>query len=236
MTIETPIIVDPSRKISKVMINRITRDLRSKSEMVLRESGIPNTIIANFSQGRRQRQHFSLDIHSSILELLRGNYTKQIVDSDNTLKQLRDTITSVESQYITCLTNYGLEYNPPSYRDPFQEVISYLNDRQLGERISTQRINSLADIIAEAKTAMENIAFRLDTIIETETLRLNSIDRHRSKRDRVRQLQAFAEKVLLELIVLRDNMKRRITDEIQKYTTESIAKKNHEDHGPVPIL
>lgn len=229
--------IQPGNQISKVIINRVVRDMASKVEMVIRETHIPLLLgcdLSRYRRGRGTQMRLDISIISNVRDTLEKVYSEQIVTEDSTLKNLRLTTEQLEVQYKGCLANYGMTYEV-SYSDSFTKMKNLFKDSILGKGIASQRIETLNEITQLAKTKMDVICTDVDKLIQTEANRLNSSEPRHTKKTRRRLIEEFARGKINELIIVRDQLKMEIQNEYTKYKQERITK-SHEDHGPVAIL
>ena len=116
-TVTTPvptITVMPKRQISTVVVNRLIRDALSKVEMVARDIRVEGSISSTYSKSRRGVSTISIALDYSVRDNLENYYTNQIIDNDNSLKDIRDQIALLETQYKSVQTSYDVLSLPNS--------------------------------------------------------------------------------------------------------------------------
>jgi hypothetical protein len=130
--------------------------------------------------------------------------------------------------------NYGIEYEPEAYRDPFDGMLTLLKDNSISHKIVNKKMDILDDMRCEAISQL-SYYLNISSLIRNEALKLNSNEPTNSKFLRISVLQFFVTKQINDLIELRNSIKVRIFNEYEKIRTEKITK-SYEDYGPVAIF
>ncbi len=230
------IVVDKRNQISKIAVNKIVRDIVSKSEIILQEVTVPGLVDSIFTKTRKNRRnpYVSANINPLVRSSFRSYYTKQIMDNDNTLKQLRENVVAIKTLFENYLASYSLSYAATIH---IEDLMDMLSETYVGSAIANVRLDHLSDIVSSTRETLTILACNLEPDIRRESVRLNSIDAHLSKNSRKMLLAQFAEQKLQEIIIIRDDFKRSIQDEYQTYAKERITTTtSYENHGPTPIL
>src|SRR3989339_751551 len=120
------IVVDKRNQISKIAVNKIVRDIVSKSEIILQEVTVPGLVDSIFTKTRKNRRnpYVSANINPLVRSSFRSYYTKQIMDNDNTLKQLRENVVAIKTLFENYLASYSLSYAATIHIEDLMDMLS----------------------------------------------------------------------------------------------------------------